>query len=152
MRADPKIRDALHRIARLQDLRVAQTALLLDTAQQAHRAAATREDTAARSLQRQEAELADLLDRDSFDPAALAMKGRLVVDQAGLHGEAKARAASARTTEEDRQLAWQASRYQRDWLHARHREAERKLRRKDEEKSLGETAALTAIRTGGQRA
>ena len=152
MRTDRKQAQGLQALARLQGLRVAERALMLDKAQRAREAAQHRQEDAARDLQQQEGELATLLAADHFDPAAFARQGDMVIAQAAAADVASAAARSATTVEEQREGDWQASRYQRDWLGQRHRDATRHLRRKADEAATMHSAALIMIRNRGAQA
>lgn len=152
MRTDPKAARTLAQLARLQGLRVAKRALALDDAREAREAASAHAGEVQQSLRREEAELADLLAAGRFDPVLFAMKGALVVDHARALDAAHSETDAALSTERERQRDWQASRYQRDWLTARQREAERKLRHKQDDKAAVEALGLAALRTEGGHA
>ena len=149
MASDPRHGAALHRLARLQDLRVASDRQALDDAREAHDAAAQREDTAHATLARREAELAELVEAGHFDPMLFAMKGSQIVAQADRLHSAIAQAAEAFAAGQERERRWQASRYQRDWLHGRCQQVVRKLHRKSEEQAMREAIGLIAIRMKG---
>ena len=142
----------LQALAQLQSLRVAKRALLLDQAQRARETALHRQEDAAHDLQQQECELAALLAADYFDPAAFARQGDMVIAQAAASDVASGAARSAAATEQEREGDWQASRYQRDWLGQRHRDATRHLRRKADEAATMHSAALIMIRNRGAQA
>ncbi|MDD3799220.1 MAG: hypothetical protein PHE36_08590 [Novosphingobium sp.] len=148
MRADAKACDTLLTLARLQGLRVAESELALADARDKRQSASAQEEAARDALLRQEAGLAELLASNTFDPTAFAAKGGLVVGHAEAAGRTRAEAESATSEERDREDRWQASRYQEDWLHARHRETARRLRRRGEEKAAIEAASLSAIWSG----
>ena len=149
MASDPRHGAALHRLARLQDLRVAADRQALDDAREAHAGATQREHAARATLARQEAELAELVGSGRFDPMLFAMKGSQIVAQADRLHSAIARAAETFAAGQEQERRWQASRYQRDWLHGRCQQAARKLHRKTEEQALREATGLIAIRTKG---
>ena len=149
MRSDPRQTAALGRLTRIQGLRLAAHAQALDDAQQAHRDARSREETAAKALAEHEAEMHEWLGCGQFDPVLFAMKGQQLVAHAGRHHAAQAAREQTAQQRRDDEQQWQASRYQRDWLATRHREAARKLHRKLEDRQALDTTSLLLLTRQG---
>lgn len=149
MRADPRETAALERLTQIQALRLAAHAQALDDAQQARRAAAEDEESAAEALAQQEGEMHGLLTSGAFDPLLFAMKGQQLLTHAGQHSAAQAVSEQAEQRKQDDEQRWQASRYQRDWLTARHSAAARKLHHKRDDRQALETASLLLVSKQG---
>ena len=114
--------------------------------------ASAREHSAAEALAHQEAEMAELLGSGHFDPLLFVMKGQQLVVYAGRHHAARGASERAGQQKQDDERQWQASRYQCDWLAARHREAARKRQRKlDDQQALDSASLLLLTRQGDIR-